>query len=68
MLRGVLFLYVAVAAPDTGQVTGWIDLAELKSRMPPLLPQPLHPVMNGIAYDTAGRRLFCDRQALANSL
>jgi Glutamine cyclotransferase len=44
--------------PHTGQVTGWIDLAELKSRMPPLPTEPLHPVMNGIAYDAADRRLL----------
>ena len=49
---------IAIIQPDTGQVTGWIDLAELKSRMPPLPTEPLHPVMNGIAYDAAGRRLF----------
>jgi len=49
---------IAIIQPDTGQVTGWIDLAELKSRMPPIPTEPLHPVMNGIAYDSAGRRLF----------
>jgi glutaminyl-peptide cyclotransferase len=49
---------IAIIQPDTGQVTGWIDLAGLKSRMPPLPTQPLEPVMNGIAYDAAGRRLF----------
>ena len=49
---------IAIIQPDTGQVTGWIDLAELKSRMPPLPTEPLHSVMNGIAYDAAGRRLF----------
>ena len=49
---------IAIIQPDTGQVTGWIDLAELKSRMPPLPTEPLHPVMNGIAYDAAGPRLF----------
>jgi glutaminyl-peptide cyclotransferase len=49
---------IAIIQPDTGQVTGWIDLAELKSRMPPIPTEPLHPVMNGIAYDAAGRRLF----------
>ncbi len=49
---------IAIIQPDTGQVTGWIDLAELKSRMPPLPAEPLHPLMNGIAYDTRGRRLF----------
>src|SRR5207244_8449075 len=49
---------IAIIQPDTGQVTGWIDLAELKSRMPAIPTEPLHPVMNGIAYDAAGRRLF----------
>ena len=49
---------IAIIRPDTGQVTGWIDLAELKSRMPPLPTEPLNPVMNGMAYDAAGRRLF----------
>jgi glutamine cyclotransferase len=49
---------IAIIQPDTGQVTGWIDLAELRSRMPPIPKEPLHPVMNGIAYDAAGRRLF----------
>jgi glutaminyl-peptide cyclotransferase len=49
---------IAIIQPDTGQVTGWIDLAELKSRMPPLPTEPLKPVMNGIAYDAAGSRLF----------
>jgi len=49
---------IAVIQPDTGQVTGWIDLTELKSRMPSLPTKPLHPVLNGIAYDAAGRRLF----------
>ena len=49
---------IAIIQPVTGQVTGWIDLAELKSRIPPLPTEPLHPVMNGIAYDAAGRRLF----------
>ena len=49
---------IAIIEPDNGQVTGWIDLAELKSRMPPLPTEPLHAVMNGIAYDAAARRLF----------
>jgi len=49
---------IAIIQPDTGQVTGWIDLAGLKSRMPPLSSGPLHPALNGIAYDAAGRRLF----------
>jgi glutamine cyclotransferase len=49
---------IAIIRPDTGQVTGWIDLPELKSRMPAIPTEPLRPVMNGIAYDAAGRRLF----------
>jgi glutaminyl-peptide cyclotransferase len=49
---------IAMIQPDSGQVTGWIDLAGLKSRMPPLPPEPLPPILNGIAYDAAGRRLF----------
>jgi glutamine cyclotransferase len=49
---------IAIIQPDSGQVTGWLDLAGLKSRMPPLPTEPLNAVMNGIAYDAAGRRLF----------
>ncbi len=49
---------IAIIQPDTGQITAWIDLAKLRSRMPPLATEPLHPVMNGIAYDTSARRLF----------
>ena len=49
---------VAIIEPDSGQVTGWIDLSELKSRMPPLSSGPLPPVLNGIAYDAVGHRLF----------
>jgi glutamine cyclotransferase len=49
---------IAIIQPDSGQVTGWIDLAGVKSRMPPLSPEPLRPALNGIAYDAASRRLF----------
>ena len=49
---------VAIIQPDSGQVAGWIDLATLKSRMPPLSSKPLRSALNGIAYDAAGRRLF----------
>jgi glutaminyl-peptide cyclotransferase len=49
---------IAIIQPVSGQVTGWIDLVDLKSRMPPLPTEPLQPVMNGIAYDPVGRRLF----------
>jgi glutaminyl-peptide cyclotransferase len=49
---------IAIIQADSGQVTGWIDLAGVKSRMPPLSPEPLRPALNGIAYDAASRRLF----------
>ena len=49
---------IAVIDPDSGQVTRWIDLSALKSRMPPLPEKPLRAVLNGIAYDAAGHRLF----------
>lgn len=49
---------IAIIQPDSGQVTGWIDLAGLKPLIPQLSSEPLHPALNGIAYDAAGRRLF----------
>ena len=49
---------IAIIQPDSGQVTGWIDLTELKPSIPQLSSQPLHPALNGIAYDAGGRRLF----------
>ena len=49
---------IAIIQPDSGQVTGWVNLAGLRSRMPPLSTEPLNPALNGIAYDAAGRRLF----------
>ena len=49
---------IAIIQPDSGHVTGWIDLAGLKSRMPPLPEGPLRPVLNGIAYDAEEERLF----------
>jgi len=55
---------IAIIRPDSGQVTGWIDLSELKPRMVPP-PQDVEglgaygkAVANGIAYDAVGRRLF----------
>jgi glutaminyl-peptide cyclotransferase len=46
--------YVARIAPDTGKVTGYIDLRGL------LTPaeRASTDVLNGIAYDAAGDRLF----------
>ena len=49
---------IAIIQPDSGQVTGWIELAGLKPPVPQPSSEPLHPALNGIAYDAAGRRLF----------
>lgn len=55
---------IAIIQPDTGEVTGWLDLSEL---LPRLVPPPKDieglgaygkAVANGIAYDAAGGRLF----------
>lgn len=46
---------IARIAPATGEVMGWIDLATLWPRSQRLPPAD---VMNGIAYDRAGKRLF----------
>ena len=45
---------IAIIAPDTGMVTAWIDLTGLRPRQGP----PGDDVLNGIAYDAAGDRLF----------
>lgn len=46
---------IATISPKTGDVIGWIDLGGLKPE-----PDPDHPidVLNGIAYDAEGGRLF----------
>lgn len=55
---------IAMIQLNSGQVTGWIDLSPLRSRMvpPPKDVEGLgaygKAVANGIAYDAAGRRLF----------
>ncbi|BCR06041.1 glutaminyl-peptide cyclotransferase [Desulfuromonas versatilis] len=46
---------IARIDPQTGEVTGWIDLAGL---LPPALRRGNTDVLNGIAYDAKGRRLF----------
>lgn len=46
---------VAIIAPATGQVTGWIDLRGLLTAADTATPVD---VLNGIAYDEAGDRLF----------
>jgi glutamine cyclotransferase len=49
---------IAIVHPDSGQVTVWIDLSGLKSRMVPPPDPAAGAVLNGIAYDVAGDRLF----------
>lgn len=45
---------IAIINPQTGQVTGWIDLTGIQN----LLDQEKIDVLNGIAYDQEGNRLF----------
>jgi glutamine cyclotransferase len=45
---------IARISPKTGEVTGWIDLKGLL----PASEQAPDAVLNGIAYDAAGDRLF----------
>ncbi len=60
-VRGELFANIwqtdriARISPVTGQVLGWIDLTGL---LPPEDRTPETDVLNGIAYDSAGDRLF----------
>ena len=55
---------IAMIQLNSGQVTGWIDLSQLRSRMvpPPKDVEGLgaygKAMANGIAYDAAGGRLF----------
>ena len=49
---------IAVIDPSNGQVTSWIDLRGLAARMMPPPDAASGAVLNGIAYDAAGRRLF----------
>lgn len=45
---------IAIIAPDSGHVTAWLDLTGLRSNG----GRAGDDVMNGIAYDAAGDRLF----------
>jgi glutamine cyclotransferase len=49
---------IAMIDPGSGQVTGWIDLAGLESRMAPPPDARAGAILNGIAYDKPGDRLF----------
>ena len=44
---------IAIIAPSTGNVTAWLDLAKLRAPS-----RPGEDVLNGIAYDAGGNRLF----------
>src|SRR5215469_16448009 len=46
---------IARISPETGAVVGWIDLAGLLS---PVYRLESEAVLNGIAYDSARKRLF----------
>ena len=58
----------AIIQPDTGQVTGWIDLVEPKSRMPPLRTRASASRTEWHCLRRYGSRAVCDGQALAKSL
>jgi glutamine cyclotransferase len=45
---------IAIISPDNGRVTAWVDLTGLRPRQ----GAPGDDVLNGIAYDAAGDRLF----------
>ncbi|MCJ7762043.1 glutaminyl-peptide cyclotransferase, partial [Candidatus Bathyarchaeota archaeon] len=45
---------IAIINPQTGQVEGWIDLSGIQD----LQNQDVCNVLNGIAYDAEGDRLF----------
>ncbi len=50
---------IARIDPATGRVLAYVDLSQLRSLLPPAEHGPSPPeVLNGIAYDDAGRRLF----------
>ena len=58
---------IAIIQPDSGQVTGWIDLAGLKSRIPQLSSEPA----SGLEWDCLrcrGPQAVCDWQTLAKGL
>jgi glutamine cyclotransferase len=49
---------IAVIDPSTGQVRRWIDLKGLETKLSPAPDRAAGAVLNGIAYDAAGKRLF----------
>lgn len=49
---------IYIINPDSGAVAGKIDLKDLRTRMAPPPDNTKGAVLNGIAYDVAGDRLF----------
>jgi len=49
---------IAIIGVDSGRVRGWVDLSGLTSRMVPPPDTASGAVLNGIAYDAQGGRLF----------
>jgi glutaminyl-peptide cyclotransferase len=47
--------FVARISPKTGEVTGWIDMSDLRRELP---DKQRADVLNGIAYDPKGDRIF----------
>jgi len=52
---------IVIINPETGQVTGWIDLSGLK-----VAEHPTADVLNGIAYDQNSERLFVTGKRWSN--
>ncbi len=50
---------IAIVNPSTGEITGLVDLSELRPRqVPPPFDGSFPAILNGIAYDKNGDRLF----------
>jgi glutaminyl-peptide cyclotransferase len=49
---------IAIIDPGTGQVRRWLDLTGLTAKMSPAPERQSGAVLNGIAYDAVGKRLF----------
>ena len=47
--------FVARISPKTGEVTGWIDMSDLRKELP---PGSNAEVLNGIAFDAQKDRIF----------
>ena len=62
-VKTAVHIHVQVC-PGSGEVSGWIDLTGLKSRVVPPHRNAVEygtlgrAVLNGLAYDQADRRLF----------